>query len=100
MIPKIIKGESILNEAANYEFVNLLKTPSMNVAAQKINGEHRFKHRNNAGSEFIVILSGAFSIWTESGVFQGAAGDIICIPQGLEHGNIKGDDAKILILEN
>ncbi|MES0489742.1 MAG: cupin domain-containing protein [Leptospirales bacterium] len=100
MKASVIKTESILNKAGNKEFTNVYQAGSLHIAAQKIDGDHLFKHINDTANEYIVVLSGNFSIWTESGVCEGTSGDIICIPQGLEHGNIKGNDARILILEN
>jgi len=97
---QLVKTNEILNDASNKEFVNIFESKYVKLAVQKIDGKHNFRHINNTSDEHIIVLDGKFRIWTEQGEVTGTSGDIISIPKRIEHGDIFGEKARIIVLEN
>ena len=99
MKPIIYSVLSKLGKSHNRQFVLAMETESLKVSCQRIDGLHSFKHLNENHDEILYVLSGKLEVWTSEGNYSLKAGDLIKIPKGLEHGDLKGSDAKILIIE-
>jgi len=97
--PCVISLFEKLDHGKNNQFIPCMETESFNVACQKIDGEHSFKHLNREHDEILLVLSGNLNVWTDDGEFELTQGDCLQIPKGVTHGELFGKKASILILE-
>ncbi len=99
MSPGVVSVIEKLNQGRNKQFIPCSETESLNLACQKIDGDHRFKHLNEEHDEILFVISGTLKVWTSEGEYHLKAGDMLNIPKNIEHGDLFGCDATILIIE-
>jgi len=99
MKPTIYPVPLELDKSRNRQFVLAMETESLIVACQKIEGPHTFHHLNEKHDEILHVLSGQLEVWTSEGTHTLKAGDLLKIPKGVEHGDLIGTNAQILIIE-
>ena len=99
MKPVVYSVHQQLEKAKERQFVHALETESLNVACQKFDGLHSFRHLNREHDEIWYVISGELEAWTEKGKYSLKAGDLIKVPKGIEHGDLVGRDVEILIIE-
>lgn len=95
----IVSVNKKLSEGRNNQFITCSTTESFGIACQKIDGEHTFRHLNTEHDEILFVISGELSVWTSEGIHQLKTGDMLNIPRNIEHGDLFGRSAEILILE-
>jgi mannose-6-phosphate isomerase-like protein (cupin superfamily) len=97
--PRIASVEQVLEGVKPNRLIPFAQSESMAIMAQRIDGVHTFRHLNESHDEIIFVVAGELDVWTAAGTYTVKQGESITLPRDVEHGDLVGRQAVILVME-